>query len=232
MNQRKLSAIVFDLDGTLVDSAPDLTNALNHALTAVGRPSVSAKAVRGMIGDGIAVLVRRGLEATGGLPGPDETEVAVASCLSYYEAHSHDNSHLYAGVATTLPELRSRGYRLAVCTNKPEVPARHLLDALGIAEYFDVVVGADTFAFRKPDGRVLDATLARLGEQADCAVMVGDSRNDALAAKGAQLPFVLVSFGYVNASNEELSPAAIVDHFDELPSCLARLGQSFSLKAD
>ena len=210
------TGVVFDLDGTLVDSAPDLMNALNHALVSCGRDAVGLAAVRGMIGDGLSVLVRRGFEATGGVPQPAQLEEAVQACLHYYLDHADDQSVLYPGVDSTLRELKAAGLKLAVCTNKPEQPAVALLDALGIGECFETVAGADTFPYRKPDPRVLLDTLAAMGLAAEDAVMVGDSRNDALASHGAKVPFVLVGFGYLNATMEELAPTAVVQDFAEL----------------
>ena len=224
--------MVFDLDGTLVESAPDLMRALNHALAGAGRPAVSLEAVRGMIGDGMVTLVQRGFEATGGLPGDRELGHAVSACLEFYSAHSDKNSFLYPGVEEALEILRQRGLRLAICTNKPQAPAVDLLRSLGIYEQFEAVVGADTFEFRKPDSRMLLATLDRLKCSPSDAIMVGDSRNDALVAQGAEVKFVLVTFGYLNASQEELAPAAVIDSFSELVDLVLSWGVVVGIGTD
>ena len=169
--------IVLDLDGTMVESAPDLMAALNEALARAGRAAVSLDAVKGMVGDGLPVLVARGFEATGGLPPSVELTSATRVCLEYYQAHASDASHLYPGVAATLGALHDAGHALAVCTNKPEAAAVSVLEAFQLLPLLECVVGGDTFSFRKPDPRMLIATLERILETLDAytSVRAGDA---------------------------------------------------------
>lgn len=208
--------VAFDLDGTLVESAPDLMNALNHALREADRPAVDLAAVKTMIGDGIATLVARGFEATGGLPDDATLAAAVQSCLAYYEAHPIDHSVLFEGVEPCLRSLMDAGYVLGICTNKPVAPARDMLASFGILDCFEAVVGGDSHPYRKPDPRLLLRCLESMGSPVERALLVGDSRNDALAAHGANVPFVFVTFGYNTAPVEELGPAAVVGDFATL----------------
>ena len=206
-----------------MESAPDLMAALNVALASKGRAHVSLQAVRGMVGDGIPALVARGFDATGGALSEHELADATRVCLEHYLAHSHDASYLYPDVATTLGALREAGHALAVCTNKPERAARGLLDAFELLPLLDCVIGGDTFAFKKPDPRMLTATLERMPPPRTPAVVVGDGRNDLLLARGAGVPVVLVSFGYCDVPVVELAPDAAIDQFSELPLRLAEL---------
>ena len=217
------TAILFDLDGTLVDTAPDLHEALNAALAAQGRAGVPAETVRVMVGDGARKLVERGLAATG-----DMTEAAVeagtARFLEHYAANLSRLSRPFPGVTETLIELKARGCRLAVCTNKLVRFSERLLEDLALAPYFDAVVGGDSLSVRKPDPGHITGTLARLGASAESAVMVGDSANDVQSARGAGIPAIVVSFGYTMIPAGELGADALIDHFAELPGALDRLG--------
>ena len=218
------AGIAFDLDGTLVESAPDLMNALNFALGRAGRATLELDTVKHMIGDGIAVLVERGFVATGEPPEAEELDVAVHDCLSYYEAHPIDESFVFEGVFDALGSLKQAGYVLSVCTNKPHAAALSVLRGFHLDGYFEFVVGGDTYPFRKPDARMLSGTLETMGITRDRAALVGDSRNDCLAAKGAGIPFVMASFGYNSVPLAELAPDRVFDHFDELSAAVESLG--------
>ena len=218
------AGIAFDLDGTLVESAPDLMNALNFALTRAGRNAVSLDAVKHMIGDGIGVLVEKGFAATGDLPEADELATAVEACLSYYEAHPVDESFAFEGVLDALGSLKQAGYVLSVCTNKPHAAAVSVLRAFELDGYFECVVGGDTYPFRKPDARMLLGTLKTMDVAPQRAVMVGDSHNDCLVAKGAGVAFVMASFGYNSVPLAQLGPDRVFDHFDDLPALVESLG--------
>lgn len=222
-----LRAVLFDLDGTLVDTAPDLAAATDHALQSQGRAPVGLDAVRGMVGDGAIALVRKGLEATGGDTDPALFEAAIAAFYRYYEANLSATSRPFPGVVDCLRALRDEGYALAVCTNKPERFSRKLLDDLDLTPYFGALVGGDTLPMRKPDPGHLHGTLARLphlsGKLPDWAVMVGDSANDINAAKAAGLPSVAVSFGYTRIPAAELGADRLIHHFDDLRAALASL---------
>ncbi len=217
-------AILFDLDGTLVDTAPDLAAATDHALQCAGRPPIGLDAVRMMVGDGGRALMEKGFRSTGGLPEPAAFEAALADFYRYYKAHLADTSRPFPGVITSLAQLAERDYALAVCTNKPEGFSRSLLAQLGMLDLFGAVVGGDSLAMRKPDPGHIHGTLDALGSGFAWAAMVGDSANDVNAAKAAGLPCVVVSFGYTRIPPQDLGGDRLIDHFDDLSDALATLG--------
>lgn len=221
--RRRFDALLFDLDGTLVETAPDLCAALNHCLELAGRPQVSVGEVRHMVGDGARALLRRGLTAAGAAPAEAEVERWFGALLDHYREHVADSSHAFEGVVETLDAMRAAGARHAVCTNKPILHARGLLDALDLARRFEVVLGGDSLAVRKPHPRHLLAALEALGVAPARAAMVGDSANDVAAARAAGLPVVLVSFGYTSIPAAELGADALIDRFADLPEALAGL---------
>lgn len=212
--------VVFDLDGTIADTAPDLAAALNAALVSLGRPAQSLEAVRGMIGHGTRALLRNGLAATGG---GDEAVMneAYPVLLSYYEAHICDLSLPYPGVEQTLDELAAQGARLALCTNKPAALTHKLLAALGWQERFASVVGGDTLSVSKPDPAPLHLAIAEAG--GGPAAFVGNSIVDIQTAKAAGVPSVAVSFGFADRPARELGADAVIDRYAELIPTLAAL---------
>jgi phosphoglycolate phosphatase len=219
-------AVVFDLDGTLIDSAPDLARSLNIVLTERNRSEVTLKQVHGFIGDGVAKLVERGLNATanGGAGADDETRrQAILRFLEIYEAAPAMLTRPYAGVVETLARLRSEGRLLAVCTNKPGIATAAVLSALGLDGFFGAVVGGDTLPVRKPDPAPLRFALEQLGVTAGDALMVGDNEHDAATAAAAGLPCLLVSYGYAREPLASLRSEGILDRFDEIPARLAAL---------
>lgn len=208
--------LVLDLDGTLVDSVPDLAAALNRLMAARGFAAFPRPEVAGMVGDGARVLVERGFAARGAVA----DEAAVSAFLADYTAHAADRSEAYPGVAATLGALKGAGWTMAVCTNKPEVPARALLKGLGLDGWFAAVGGGDSFAVRKPDPAHLLATLSACGGDPAKAVMVGDHHNDIHAARGAGVRSVWARWGYgVDVSGADAMAAS----FGELPAVLERL---------
>ncbi|SMH58513.1 phosphoglycolate phosphatase [Azospirillum agricola] len=222
------AALVFDLDGTLIDSAPDMTRVLNRTLSRFGRPSLTEAQVRTMVGDGSAMLVRQAFAATGE---PLADEAAVQPVLRDYLDRYFDDeepSALYPGVVGTLAGLAERGVRLGLCTNKPERISRKLLDRLGLAPFFAAVAGGDTLPVKKPDGRHLTWVLERLGEPASGAraAMIGDNGNDVKAARAAGVPVVAMSYGYPRMPVAELGADLVLDHFSELPEALERLART------
>ncbi|HLO76890.1 MAG TPA: phosphoglycolate phosphatase [Magnetospirillum sp.] len=211
MRQAK-RAVIFDLDGTLIHSLPDLTSAVNHVLAEEGRAPVSQAELAPMVGDGAHTLVERAFAARGGLPGGDVSPL-LARFLARYEANATVLTRPFPQVVDTLARLQGKGVLLAVCTNKPTVATREILTALDLDRYFPVVVGGDDTPALKPNPAHIDTVLTRLGVARDEAVMVGDSINDVLAAKGAGLPCIVVSFGYSRTPVDELGAELVVDEF-------------------
>ena len=215
--------LLFDLDGTLVDSLPDLNGALNLMLTELGRAPLADHQVRLMVGDGAAKLVERALETGGGVPAEPGLADLVERFLALYRACATETTRPFPEVERTLEGLRREGWRLAVCTNKPERESRQILDELGLSPLFETVGGGDSFDVRKPAAGHLLGLLDRLAATPGRAIMVGDSRNDVLAARNAGLPVVLVSYGYGPDQAEALGADRIIDCFSQLPAALAGL---------
>ncbi len=184
--------LVLDLDGTLVHTVPDLAAALNRLMAARGLPLFDHPATAAMVGDGVAKLVERAFAARG----VDQDGAALAEFSDDYARHAAVESGLFPGVAATLQALAAEGWRLAVCTNKPEGAARSLLDALGLSPLLAAVGGGDSFPVRKPDPAHLLATLDAAGGAPARAVMAGDHANDVQAARGAGLPCIFAAWGY------------------------------------
>jgi len=202
--------MLLDLDGTLVDSVPDLASALNRLLVARGLAPLSRPLVQSFVGDGAKALVERGFAHHGRLASAQDQ----AAFLEDYSAHAADETCAYPGVPEGLQRLRAEGWTLAVCTNKPETPARSLLDQLGLAGFFVAVGGGDSFPVRKPDPAHLLATLHAAGGTVERCVMVGDHHNDILAAVGARVPAIWAKWGY----GADVAGASVaIDGFNELP---------------
>jgi phosphoglycolate phosphatase len=216
--------VVFDLDGTLVDTAPDLCAALNHALAALGRPGVPAEDVRHMVGHGARKLLERGL-ATSGDVTPEIIEAGVPHFLDYYAAHIADGSRPFDGVVSALDALAAGGVRLAICTNKPVALSRALISALGWEQRFVANLGFDSVERPKPDPGHVHAAIAAAGGVRETTVFVGDSITDTTAARAAGVPVVAVSFGFSDRPATELGADAIIDHYDHLVPALRRLAQ-------
>ena len=216
-------ALLIDLDGTLVHSLPDLAAALNRLLAELAREPLSETEVGNMVGDGVARLVERAFAARKGPPIREPLPGLVGRFVAIYEGGLTELTRPYPGVPATLRKLAAEGWRLAVCTNKPEAPSRTILSDLGLIELIDAVAGGDTYPVRKPDPGHLLETLALLGVPATRAVMLGDGRNDLLAARAAGLPAILVSFGYSKVPVQELGADAVIDDFTDLPAVLDSL---------
>jgi len=212
--------VAFDLDGTLADTAPDLAAALNHALGQLGRPIIDPETVRHLVGHGARALLRRGL-AKSGDAGEELVEQGFPHFMDFYAAHICVGTTAFGGVDAALDKLRARGVRTAVCTNKPEQLSRLLIEALGWENRFDALVGGDTLPVRKPDPAPLREAIARAG--GGRAAFVGDSIVDADTARAAALPFVAVSFGFLDRPVEELGADAVIDDYSELIGALETL---------
>lgn len=219
--------IVFDLDGTLVDSAPDLLASINRVLGTSGRRNLELAEVTGMVGDGVPKLVERALVATGGVPDGESVENLagwVSRYLDDYQSHHTELTRPYPGVPETLESLRATGFQLAVCTNKPHQATMAILETLGLAGMFNAVLGGDVLdGVRKPDPRHLMAVLSGLGVAPDAAVMVGDHLNDLACARGAGSSAVLCAYGYSRTPVDELGADAVIERFDELPKAIEGL---------
>ena len=215
--------IVFDLDGTLIDSAPDLRAAANTVLAEAGRTPLDLATVRGFIGDGVRRLIERAFAATGPALGEPALDRAAARYTALYEAAASVLTRPYDGVPETLQNLRAAGMKLAVCTNKPAAAAGIVLAELGLAPLIDGVCGGDAVPRRKPDpAHVLEA-LARIGGSVDAAVMVGDNEHDIAAGKAAGLRTVAVTYGYARVPYREIGADRLIDRFGELEAALATL---------
>ncbi len=221
--RQRFDAVVFDLDGTLVETAPDLASALNHILATAELPTVTLETVRHLIGDGARTLLKRGIAEAGREVDEAELERWFEALLEHYWHHVADESRPFPGVEAQLARFRGAGFKLAVCTNKPIRLSERLLQLLDLAEHFDAVLGGDSLPVRKPDPGHLLGTLEAMGARPERAVMIGDSANDVAAARNAGLPVVVVSFGYTAVAPAELGADAVIDHFDELTEALAGL---------
>jgi phosphoglycolate phosphatase len=215
--------IVFDLDGTLVDTAPDLINALNFILDREGLPPVPLHAARNMIGAGARKLIERGLELDGRAASLDDTTRLTADFIDYYAAHIADASRPFDGLEGALDDLSASGHRFAVCTNKLEWLSKLLLDRLGLSSRFSAICGADTFGVSKPDPAILQQTIARAGGQLSSAIMVGDAGPDIGVARRAGVPVIGVAFGYTEVPIADLKPDRLIHHMRDLPAAIASL---------
>ncbi|HYF85230.1 phosphoglycolate phosphatase [Azospirillum sp.] len=212
--------VVFDLDGTLIDSAPHLGHALNRLLGEWGRPPVGDAMLRSLIGDGPRLLVERGFAAAGRPLPAEEVESALVRFLDLYAALPADPASVYPGVPRTLAGLAARGHPIGLCTNKPKAIARYLLGELGLLPFFGAIVGGDSLPQRKPAPEPLLAVLDALNGPSAGAVMVGDGANDLAAARAAGVACILVSYGYARGNPADLAADRLIHHFTDLPDAL------------
>lgn len=225
--------LVFDLDGTLAETAGDLIKTLNHILAREGLAPVSLTAGREMVGAGAKALIRAGFAQSKTALDDGRLDQLFHEYLAHYEAHIADETHLYDGVTAALDRFEKAGWRLAVCTNKIEAPSRRLLGALGIAERFAAICGQDTHkvdgvSICKPDPRALTLTIAETGGTAGRAVMVGDSKTDIATAQAAGVPVIAVDFGYTDRHVSHFNPDRVISHFDALWDAVRELEGKFT----
>lgn len=217
------ATIVFDLDGTLVDTAPDLVDTLNVILKRHDVPAVAYDEARNMIGAGVRPLLQRALASKGiELPAADIDRL-FGEYLEIYGEHIADRSRPFPGVERALDDLAAKGHVLAVCTNKLEWLSVKLLDQLKLKSRFAAICGQDTFPMRKPDPEMLRLTIARAGGDTGHAVMVGDSMTDVATARAASIPVVAVDFGYTDTPPAEFGADRLISHFDALPVAVREL---------
>jgi phosphoglycolate phosphatase len=218
--------VVFDLDGTLVDTAPDLIETLNVVFAREGLPPVAYAEARNMIGGGVRRMIESALQFEGRPLTTREVDRMLADFLTYYAAHIADRSQPFPGLVAALDLLAERGCHFAVCTNKLEKLSRLLLDTLGLAARFAAICGQDTFGIQKPDPEMLRRTIAAAGGNLRYAVMVGDSETDIATARAAGVPVVAVDFGYSEAPIAKFSPDRLISHFDALVPAVFQVAAS------
>lgn len=208
--------LVLDLDGTLVDTAGDLTATLNDILAQEGLPAVSPEDGRAMVGHGARAMLSNALLAAGMTAETDRLDNLVALFIDIYAGRIAETSRPFPGVPAALDRFAGAGWRLAVCTNKFERHSKLLLAELGLADRFAVIAGQDTYGVRKPDARHLLETIREAGGSTSAAVMVGDSEVDVQTARNAAVPVVAVDFGYCRVPVRDLAPDRVISHFDAL----------------
>lgn len=211
-----LKALIFDLDGTLIDSAPDLRQATNKLLLKYGRREISQEETKTFVGNGVEKLIERAFRATGEDALPKDIKDLAHEFLSFYAGHETDETRPYAGVMQTLAELKEKGFRLALCTNKPQLPSENILRDLKMEHFFEVVLGGDRLKHKKPHPEMLHWVLKEMGLNVDEAVMIGDSPNDIEGARNAGMGNIAVSYGYRKVSVEELRSDHVVDDFPSI----------------
>jgi phosphoglycolate phosphatase len=212
--------LVFDLDGTLIDTAPDLVAATNHVMSRLGLSPVSEKSIRGFVGHGALAMVKEAAAAQGRVLDQQELYDLFEVFIVHYTANIANHSKPYDGVLAALKSCKESGAVLAVCTNKIEAHARAVLDALSMSHYFAAVTGRDTLHVFKPDPGHLTGTIALAGGHAARAIMIGDSETDVRTAQAARIPVVAVDFGYSIEPIASFAPDAIISHYSHLPGAL------------
>jgi phosphoglycolate phosphatase len=217
-----MRAVIFDLDGTLVDTAPDLMRATNHVLSLLNRRPITMAEVRSFVGHGAKALIARGSAATGEELDAKSLDYYHAEFLRHYEKNIAVDSVIFPGVVELLSRCAADGFKMGVCTNKVEGLSVRLLDALDLSKYFGAVVGPDTINVAKPDPAPYFETLKRLDVKAPRSIMVGDSETDILTARAAKVPVIAVTFGYAPKPVAEYAPDYLVSHFDEIWGILER----------
>lgn len=216
-------AVVFDLDGTLIDSLPDVTAALNRLLAEEGRRAVTPDEARNWIGEGARPLIERGFAATGAAAPGDALPGLIERFVAHYRTAPAAETIVFPGVERALAALAARGVPMGVCTNKPHEMSRLVLAALGLDGYFASVIGGDALPVKKPDPGHLHAVLDEMGCSREGAVYVGDSPTDVAAGRNAGMRVIVVSWGYSRVPPAELGADALIDGFDELADALARV---------
>ena len=213
-------ALIFDLDGTLIDSAPDVRACVNRVLAGLGRRELTLAETKDMVGWGGRVLLEKALARTGDAGTDADIDGALEEFLVTYAQHPADHSIVYPGVIAALDAFKATGVAMAICTNKPTATTPPVLESMGLAGYFDVVSCGDAVPFKKPDGRHVLHVVEEIGATIGTAAMVGDSENDIFAAVDAGVRSVAVTFGYAHIPFDELGADALIDHFDDLHQAL------------
>jgi phosphoglycolate phosphatase len=220
------TTIVFDLDGTLIDTAPDLIATLNVVFEREGIPPAPYEAARLAIGGGAKTMIARGLAAEGRTVSPAELEKLFNDFITHYSTHIADRSQPFPGLEDALDQLNKDGFVFAVCTNKLEGLSKLLLKELGLASRFAAICGQDTFGVQKPDPKILRETIAAAGGTGKRAIMVGDSETDVLTARATGVPIIGVTFGYTERPIIEFNPDIVISRFADLPSAVAQISSA------
>ncbi len=223
MIKARRTALIFDLDGTLVDTAPDLTAALNAVLAARDMAAVPLDTVRHMVGFGARALIRQAFEAEGQTLTDEMMKPLINDFIMHYRAHIADESVPFPGVPETLELLKAQGAQLGVLTNKPQELVLPLLDAMDLTRFFGAIHGAGRFSYVKPDARVFHHVIEELGARNARGVMIGDSKTDLATARAAGAPIILVSYGYTPEPAHKMGADAVADRFADIPDLLQTL---------
>lgn len=208
--------VIFDLDGTLIDTAPDLIDSLNHTIAPAGLAPMTLDDLHHLVGQGARVMIKRAFELRKVKLDEADAEVLFNNFVDHYRQNMPGKSRPFPGVVECLERLAAAGMTIAICTNKSEPLAIPLIQELGLTSHFATITGGDTFPVRKPDAAHIFGTIEKAGGTRDNAVMVGDSVNDILAAKNAGVPSIGVDFGYSDVPIADLSPSTVISHFDSL----------------
>ena len=217
--------VIFDLDGTLAETAPNIMATLNVILQQEGLAALPIERARELVGAGARALIERGFKASGRPLDEPRLEELFEEFLLIYAQDVASTSHLYEGVIGAMDALSGAGYALAVCTNTPILHTRLILDHFGIAGRFAAVAGRDSFPFHKPDPRHLTMTIEAAKADPARAVMICDSRTDIATARAAGIPCICVPFGYTDVPIETLEPDLVIQHFDALPEAVSQILQ-------
>lgn len=215
--------ILFDLDGTLIDSAPSIVFALNRIFDDAGYEAVHVDAVKPLLAEDAMKLVGTLIAQQGRDIGEEQNSELTRRFLETYKSHPAQDAALYPGAISVLGHLKDAGSRMAICTNKPSITAAPVLETFGLNAYFDVVVCGDQTKFKKPDGRHVLETIEAMGGDVAKSVMIGDSGNDIFAAHDAGVRSVWAAFGYGQERVEDLNPTSTIDGLDQLPDIIAAL---------
>jgi len=213
--------IIFDLDGTLFDTAPDLVETLNVVFAREGLAPLPYATARNLVGGGAKAMIARGIEAEGRVLSPAKLEQMLTDFITYYSDHVADRSRPFPGLTDTLDTLGARGHRFAICTNKLERLSVRLLNKFNLADRFAAICGQDTFGIQKPDPEILRRTVAAAGGTMKHAIMIGDSNTDICTARAAGVPVIAVDFGYSERPISEFGPDQTISHFAQLPASIA-----------
>ena len=221
-NSTKPPLIVFDLDGTLIDTAPDLLESLNHVIMNDGLPPVDQQKLRKFVGFGGRVMIQNAYDDASKHLEDQKLDLLLADFITHYAANMPGLSQPYPGLLTALSSLKEANCRFAICTNKTEMLSKQLMDALGMAHQFEANCGQDTFPVRKPHPDHLLKTIEMAGGDRQNAIMIGDTPTDFSTAKAAMIPLVAVDFGYCDEPVSNYAPDKVISHYDELTPSLIK----------